>query len=143
MTVYYLRWLVLRYLIIFGWVKFQNLPHDIIQYHMLWFVFNKTCLYVTVKTQNYDQSPIIFWFYTSVSAFNSISRRVPPSSLVLGQEPGYDDDLIGVNTRLGLPLCDSINMNPNRASLRTPLLEDDRESCVWTSSSFSGEMELL
>ena len=46
-------------------------------------------------------------------AYNSLQRR-PPAS------PG--------NSRLGLPLCDNINLNRN--SLRTPLLEDDRESCV-------------
>ena len=47
--------------------------------------------------------------------YNSLQRR-PPAS------PGT------VNSRLGLPLCDNINLNRN--SLRTPLLEDDRESCV-------------
>ena len=52
----------------------------------------------------------------------SVSRRPPPSSLVLG--PGDDDGV----TRLALPLCD--NIRAGATSLRTPLLEDDRESCV-------------
>ena len=54
-------------------------------------------------------------------------RARPPSSLVLGADHGD-----GV-TRLGaqLPLCDNIQTVTSRgASLRTPLLEDDRESCV-------------
>lgn len=63
------------------------------------------------------------------SAYNSMMRpRPPPGSLVLGQAD-HDD---GRMTRLGLPLCDNIQVSVTRAgaSLRTPLLEDDRESCV-------------
>ena len=70
--------------------------------------------------------------FNFVAYNNSMSRRgpVPPGHsghnghMVLGPE----HDMVGVNTRLGLPLCDNINVN--RTSLRTPLLEDDRESCV-------------
>ena len=54
-------------------------------------------------------------FYLAAPAYNSLQRR-PPAS------PGR------ANGRLGLPLCDNISLNRN--SLRTPLLEDDRESCV-------------
>jgi len=53
----------------------------------------------------------------------SMSRRMPGPGL-----SGVDSDMVGPNTRMGLPLCDNINVN--RSSLRTPLLEDDRESCV-------------
>lgn len=64
---------------------------------------------------------------TFSSVLNSLSRRAaPPNSLILENE--HRDDIIGVNTRLGLPLCD--NINTIRPNLRTPLLEDDRESCV-------------
>ena len=129
----------------------QNLRsnhNNILQYSSIWTNWYDLCTiklvymsmsgHKTLTKINWQPSPnnfyIVKYFYCSVPGFNSISRRVPPSSLVLGQQgpAGYEDDLIGVNTRLGLPLCDGINVNPNRASLRTPLLEDDRESCVWT-----------
>ena len=55
----------------------------------------------------------------------SMSRRMPGPGV---SGVGVDGDMVGLNTRMGLPLCDNINVN--RSSLRTPLLEDDRESCV-------------
>ena len=59
-------------------------------------------------------------------------KHKPPNSLLLGDpfehRYGYTSDKAGSITRLGLPLCDGISVN--RTSLRTPLLEDDRESCV-------------
>ena len=62
------------------------------------------------------------------TGFNHVSNRVVPNSLSLERNTVVaGDDMIGINTRLGLPLCDSINHVIN---LRTPLLEDDRESCV-------------
>ena len=64
--------------------------------------------------------------------YNSLPRQTPPNTLMLG---GLDDHGLsfssfnsGSISRLGLPLCDGITVN--RTSLRTPLLEDDRESCV-------------
>ena len=58
--------------------------------------------------------------------YGSLPRQPPPNTLVLGgvDEQGFSSSL----SRLGLPLCDGITVN--RTSLRTPLLEDDRESCV-------------
>ena len=66
------------------------------------------------------------------AVYSSLPRQTPPNSLMLGgpEEQGFS--FTGMNsaslTRLGLPLCDGITVN--RTSLRTPLLEDDRESCV-------------
>jgi hypothetical protein len=67
------------------------------------------------------------------ASYSSLPRQTPPSSLILGgQEDQHRFGFSSLNSasisRLGLPLCDGITMN--RTSLRTPLLEDDRESCV-------------
>lgn len=64
--------------------------------------------------------------------YSSLPRQTPPNSLMLGGPDDHGFGFSGLNsasiTRLGLPLCDGITVN--RTSLRTPLLEDDRESCV-------------
>jgi len=60
---------------------------------------------------------------------SSLHRKPPPSSLTLSSSSETDAVLKTSSLRrTGLPLCDGINVN--RCSLRTPLLEDDRESCV-------------
>ena len=57
----------------------------------------------------------------------SLARR-PPTSLVLGSGPLEDRARLGPGLQ---PLCDNLASGGlHRASLRTPLLEDDRESCV-------------